>query len=75
MNKAEVKEKLINLTREIKEAYLEYMDSLEEEGNEIGKEEGYLSIAIFRDSMLIDSSHDELELKEENQIRWFHQDK
>jgi len=75
MDKAEVEEKLINLTREIKKTYLEYLDSLEEEGNEIGKEEGYLSIAIFRDSILIDSTHDGTELKEENQICWFHQDR
>ena len=41
---------------------------MEEEGNEIGKEEGYLNIAIFRDSVGIDSTHDEEELKKENQI-------
>lgn len=75
MNRAEIEEKLINLTGEIKKTYLEYLDSLEEEGNEIGKEEGYLSIAIFRDSILIDSTHDKTELMEENQICWFHQDR
>ena len=71
MKKAEVEQKLVNLAKEMKETYLQYLDSLEEEGNEIGKEEGYLSIAIFRDSILIDSTHDETELKEESQIVWY----
>lgn len=68
MGKKEVEKKLWALAEEVQKTYLEYLDSLEEEGNEIGKEEGYLNIAIFRDSVGIDSTHDETELREENQI-------
>ena len=68
MDKKEVEKKLTALVRKMQKTYLEYLDSLEEEGNEIGKEEGYLGIAIFRDSLSIDSTRDETELKEENQI-------
>ena len=75
MDKKEVEKKLKSLAKKAQKTYLKYLDSLEEEGNEIGKEEGYLSIAIFRDSIHIDSTCDETELKKENQIRWFHSDK
>lgn len=71
MAKKEVEKKLKSLAKKMQKTYLEYLDSLEEEGNEIGKEEGYLSVAIFRDSIHIDSTVDNKELKEENQIRWF----
>lgn len=71
MDKEEVEEKLWALAEEVQKTYLEYLDSLEEEGNEIGKEEGYLCIAIFRDSISVDSTHDEKELKKENQIDLF----
>lgn len=75
MDKKEVEKKLKSLAKKMQKAYMEYLDSLEEEGNKIGKEEGYLSIAIFRDSLHVDSTHDETELKKENQICWFHLDK
>ena len=75
MDKKEVEKKLKSLAKKMQKTYMEYLDSLEEEGNEIGKEEGYLSIAIFRESLHVDSTHDEKELKEENQICWFHLDK
>lgn len=71
MAKKEVEKKLQSLAKKMQKTYLEYLDSLEEEGNEVGKEEGYLSIAIFRDSIHVDSTHDKTELKEENQICWF----
>lgn len=71
MCKEEVEDKLWTLAEEAQKTYMEYLDSLEEEGNEIGKNEGYLCIAIFRDSINIDSTHDEKELKEENQIDLF----
>lgn len=71
MDKKDVEKKLKSLVKKMQKTYLEYLDSLEEEGNEIGKEEGYLSVAIFRDSIHLDSTHDEEELKKENQIRWF----
>lgn len=71
MDKKEVEKKLKALAEEIHKTYLEYLDSLEEEGNEIGKEEGYLDIAIFRDSVNINSSVEDTELKEENQIGMF----
>ena len=72
MAKKEVEKKLKSLAKKMQKTYLEYLDSLEDEGNEVGKEEGYLSIAIFRDSIHVDSTHDETELKRENQIRWFY---
>ena len=71
MAKKEVEKKLKSLAKKMQKTYLEYLDSLEEEGNEIGKEEGYLSVAIFRDSIHINSTVDNKELKEENQICWF----
>ena len=71
MDKEEVEEKLWALAEEVQKTYLKYLDSLEEEGNEIGKEEGYLCIVIFRDSINVDSTHDEKELKKENQIDLF----
>lgn len=71
MKKKEVEKKLKALAKKVQKTYLEYLDSLEEEGNEIGKEEGYLSMAIFRDSVNINSTVEETELKEENQIGMF----
>lgn len=71
MDKKEVEKKLKSLVGEIQKTYLEYLDSLEEEGNEIGKKEGYLDVAIFRDSVNINSTTDDTELKEENQIGMF----
>jgi hypothetical protein len=71
LTKEEVEKKLIRLARKMKKIYLEYLDSLEEEGNEIGKEEGYFTVAIFRDSIHINSTTDDTELKEENQISWW----
>lgn len=75
MKKKEVEKKLKALAKKMQKTYLEYLDSLEEEGNEIGKEEGYLSMAIFRDSVNINSTIEETELKEENQIGMFWQSK
>lgn len=72
MDKKEVEKKLKSLVKKMQKTYLEYLDSLEEEDNEIGKEEGYLSVAIFRDSIHLDSTADDKELKEENQIHWFY---
>ena len=73
MKKEEVEKKLKSLIKKVQKIYLEYLDSLEEESNEIGKEEGYLSVTIWRDSIGIDSTHMEGELKEENQIDlWEH---
>ena len=75
MNKKEVEKKLKALAKKVQKAYLEYLDSLEEEGNEIGKEEGYISMAIFRDCVNINTSIDDTELKKENQIEMFWTDK
>lgn len=68
MSKREVEKKLWAIAEEAQKIYLKYLDSLKEEGNEIGKEEGYLSITIFRDSLSVTSAVDNKELKEENQI-------
>ncbi len=71
MNKTKVEKKLKALAKKMQKTYLEYLDSLEEEGNEVGKAIGYLSMAIFRDSVSINSTVTETELKEENQIGMF----
>jgi hypothetical protein len=71
LTKEEVEKKLRRLARKMKKIYLEYLDSLEEEGNKIGKEEGYFSVAIFRDTISFNSTPDDTELKEENQISWW----
>jgi hypothetical protein len=71
MKKKEVEKKLKALAKKMQKTYLEYLDSLEEEGNEVGKAIGYLSIAIFRDSGSINSTVKETELKEENWIEMF----
>lgn len=68
MKKKEVEKKLWTLAEVMQKIYLEYLDSLKEEGNEIGKDEGYLSITIWRDSVSIVSTHDRKELKKANQI-------
>lgn len=71
MDKKEVEKKLKALARKMQKTYLEYLDSLEEESNKIGKEEGYLSVAIFRDSLHIDSTTEDSELEKENQISFW----
>ena len=71
MAKKEVEKKLKTLAKKMQKTYLEYLDSLEDEGNEIGKKEGYLSMAIYRDNVHINSAIRETELKEENQIEIF----
>ena len=75
LTKEEVEKKLIRLARKMKKIYLEYLDSLEEEGNEAGKKEGYLAMAIFRESIHFNSTREDTELKEENQIDWHEFDK
>lgn len=68
MTRAETITKLKELAEEMRKTYLEYVDSLEAEGNEIGKEEGYLDVAIWRDVINITTTVDSAELKEEHQI-------
>lgn len=68
MRKTEVEKKLKSLAKKMQKTFLEYLDSLEEEGNEIGKEEGYLSVTIWRNSIDIVTTHSTLELEKENQI-------
>ena len=71
MTKTETTEKLKKLAGKMRKTYLEYVDSLEDDGNEIGKEEGYLEVAIWRDSIHITTTVDSAELKEEHQISIF----
>lgn len=75
MNKKKAEKKLKALAKKMQSTYLEYLDSLEEEGNKIGKEEGYINIAIFRDSVNINTTRVDTELKAENQIDLFWVDK
>lgn len=69
MNK-KTERKLKKLARDLYWAWLDYIDSLPEEGNKQGKAEAYLNITIFRNYVSVDSSHTD-ELKLENQIAWF----
>lgn len=75
MNKEKTEKKLKSLAKKMQKAYLKYLDSLEDEGNEIGKAEGYLSLSIFRDSLHINTTIEKTELKKEYQIRIFLNDK
>ena len=75
MDKKKAEKKLKALAKKMQSTYLEYLDSLEEEGNKIGKEEGYINIAIFRDSVNINTTRVDTELKAENQIDMFWVDK
>ena len=75
MDKKKAEKKLKALAKKMQSTYLEYLDSLEEEGNKIGKEEGYINIAIFRDSVNINTTRVDTELKAENQIDLFWVDK
>ena len=68
MRKTEVEKKLKSLAKKMQKTFLEYLDSLEEEGNEIGKKEGYLAVTIWRESIDIVTTHSKSELKKENQI-------
>ena len=63
--------KLRKLAIDLYWVWLDYIDSLPEKGNEMGKKEAYLDIAIFRDAISIDSTHDKDELKPRHQINWF----
>lgn len=71
MKKKDVEKKLMTLAKKMRNIYLAYLNTLDEEGNKEGKEEGYLSVAIFRNSVLITSALDDSELKAENQIDLF----
>ena len=71
MEKKDVEKKLMTLAKKMRSIYLAYLDTLDEEGNKEGKEGGYLSIAIFRESVHINSSVEDSELRAENQINLF----
>lgn len=71
--KKEVENKLYSLAEKLHKTYMEYLDSLQEEGNEIGKKEGYLSVTIWRESISIVSTNARTELRKANQIdMWKH---
>ena len=66
--KKEVENKLYSLAEELHKTYMEYLDSLQEKGNEIGKKEGYLSVTIWREAISIVSTNARTELRKANQV-------
>jgi hypothetical protein len=68
MKKKDVEKKLFFIAEELHKTYMEYLDSLKEEGNKIGKDEGYLSVTIWRESIGIVSTTARKELRKANQI-------
>jgi hypothetical protein len=71
MEKKDIEKKLMSLAKKMRNIYLAYLDTLDEEDNEVGKEEGYLSVAIFRGSVHVNSSVEDSELRPENQINLY----
>ena len=68
MTKAKVERKLTRRIKAIRKIWLKYLDSLDDDGNEIEKENGYLSICIFREHTWFNSYVTEKECKKENQV-------
>lgn len=62
--------KIKKLARGLYRVWLNYVDSLPEEGNKQGKAEAYLNVTIFRNYVSVDSTHT-VELKFKNQIAWY----
>ena len=71
MNKTKVTKKLERKVKAIHKLWIKYLDSIPSEGNEEGKEQGYLSISVWRDSYDGSSTVDNNKLKAENQISFF----
>ena len=71
MNKTKVTKKLERKVKAIRRLWIKYLDSLPSEGNEKGKEKGYLSISVWRDSYDVSSTIDNTKLKGENQVNFF----
>ena len=68
MTKAKVEKKLVRRIKAIRKIWLKYLDSLDDKGNEVEKENGYLNICIFRECTWFNSYVDRKEFKEENQV-------
>lgn len=71
MTKTKVTKKLERKVKAIHKLWIKYLDSLPSEGNREGKEKGYLSIAVWRDSYDVSSTLYVTKLKEENQVNFF----
>lgn len=71
MTKTKVTKKLERKVKAIHKLWIKYLDSLPSEGNREGKEKGYLSVSIWRDSYDVSSTMDDNKLKEENQVNFF----
>ena len=71
MNKTKVTKKLERKVKQMRKVWIKYLDSIPSEGNEDGKEQGYLSISVWRDSYDVSSTVDNNKLKAENQISFF----
>lgn len=71
MNKTKVTKKLERKVKQMRKVWIKYLDSIPSEGNEDGKEQGYLSISVWRDSYDVSSTVDNNKLKAENQVSFF----
>ena len=66
--KEKTEKKITFLLKLIRKIWLKYVDSLDEKGNEIVKEEGYLSLTVFRRDMWFNSYVEESKMREEDNI-------
>lgn len=68
MTKAQAIKKITRLLKSIRKVWFEYLDSLDEKGNEKAKTSGYLSLTIFRTNCWFNSYNQVEEMKKENQV-------
>ena len=68
MTKARAEKRILFLYMLIRKTWFKYLDSLDNEGNEKAKQEGYLSLAIFRANGWFNSYNKEEDMKKENQV-------
>lgn len=71
MTKSKVTKKLERKVKAIHKLWIKYLDSLPSEENREGKEKGYLSVSVWRDSYDVSSTVDNNKLKAENQVSFF----
>lgn len=51
--------------------WMDYMDSIPEEGNTQGKKRAYLSLCLFRSSIMFNSTNEKSELSPEHQVSMY----
>ena len=66
--KKSTERKLKRIMIKAHKVWMDYMDSIPEEGNKDGKDRAYLSLCLFRTSAMFDSTHEKDELSPEYQV-------